>query len=268
MNMNQILDELMLRVAKGLNFGLEAVEEVLKKSSTHYSRFINLKSKYNDLMQYSAINVLPYNELEIGFDRLRNNLISLIQGLQPDDITETTEVSAPQNNALPIQRDNFFQLLDIHFQNLEAILFIEQEYDSFSKKYQSVRLYGREAVFKIYNFLNFQYSRKFESDTEENLKTYFSNYFTNEIGTVEVYLKNIRHLLEFTQNMEVNQAFFMNTLKSLLSRFELSLLFYYGFSRHDENFTDLFLKSGLLTEIRKDTLFNPEHLDWFRSTLR
>ena len=61
-----IQSDLKNRIAKGLNFGIEAVEEVLDPTSSIYNDFVLLQSKYNDLMYISSMNTLPYEQIEIG----------------------------------------------------------------------------------------------------------------------------------------------------------------------------------------------------------
>ena len=54
MDLDNVKEELKSRIAKGLNFGVEAVEEVLQSDSDLYNPFILLKSKYNDLLYKSS----------------------------------------------------------------------------------------------------------------------------------------------------------------------------------------------------------------------
>ena len=58
MDLENVKNELKSRVAKGLNFGVEAVEEVLQSSSDLYNQFVLLKSKYNDMLYMSSLNTL------------------------------------------------------------------------------------------------------------------------------------------------------------------------------------------------------------------
>ncbi len=263
MEIQNIKEELKLRIATGLNFGIEALEEVLDKYSRLYNQFILLKSKYNDLMQYSSINVLPYNELELGFDKLRNSLLSLIDQMEVVDASKSNVEQEPENKALTHRRTNFFQLMDIHFQNLQAIVYREQVWDSTNSKYNVERLAGREAVFKIYDNLRYAFTRRFQEETAVEVRDYFKDFFLNERGMLEVYIKNIRHLLEYVVETEVDRKFFINTLKSILSRFELSLLFYYGLTNIDPVFSQLLRDTGFLSDVRRDTLMKPNHLDYF-----
>ncbi len=106
--------ELKERIARGLNFGIEAVEEVLLPGSPAYDRFILIKSKYNDLMHFSSINVLPYAELEVGFDRIRKNLLQLVQDLSSEELEKPHVEQELKSTAQPTIRANFFQLLDLY----------------------------------------------------------------------------------------------------------------------------------------------------------
>jgi hypothetical protein len=109
MDIQRIQTELKDRVAKGLNFGIEATEEVLRPSSPVYNDFILLKSKYNDLMHVSAMNTLPYEQIELGLDRLRNNLLRIIDQLE-EGVMERQEVSADLKvQSLPTRRDELLQ---------------------------------------------------------------------------------------------------------------------------------------------------------------
>ena len=50
LQIQNIKTQLKERVAKGLNFGIEGVEEVLDPSAAAFNDYVLLKSKYNDLM--------------------------------------------------------------------------------------------------------------------------------------------------------------------------------------------------------------------------
>jgi len=86
MDVAQIKLELKTRIAKGLNFGIEGFEEVVNASSNLYNDFILLKSKYNDLMYLSSMNTLPYDQIELGLNRLRSSLLGLIDHLEESNL--------------------------------------------------------------------------------------------------------------------------------------------------------------------------------------
>jgi len=260
--MNNLKSDLKGRVAKGLNYGIEAMEDILNPTTTAYNQFIALKSKYSDLMHFSSINTLSYEQLEIGFDKLRNSLLLLVDGLSDNDFRKQSVNIEISNKSLSYRRTNFFQLLEIHFQNLEKISHrITDYYDRVQDKWEYRRVEGREAIFHIYDALQYNFKEK-QENTPENLRLYFKDFFTKEYGAIEVYLKNLSHILSYILAEEVEQGFFIHTLKAVLSKVELAMIYYYAFSGIDlqfKTYTDLV---ELVEEPLRQVLIAPEHLDW------
>ena len=259
MDITTIKKELKGRVAKGLNFGVEAVDEVLQTDSELYNQFILLKSKYNDLMYLATINTLPYDQITLGLNQLRNHLLSIIDQLEESDL-EKQEVAQSYNiNDLPTRRANFFKLLDIHYLNLRAITFVEITGTNEQEIFES-----REAIFKFYQSHRRQFRNREDLAGEEGttiIKNHFKEWFSNEIGILEVYFKNIKHLLRYALANEVEQSFFLATLQSLFSRFEQALLFYYAYCGIDEEFTALVKQGGLVDDSILPILIRPEDLE-------
>ncbi|PHN04261.1 putative phage abortive infection protein [Flavilitoribacter nigricans] len=245
MSKTSIQADLKGRIAKGLNFGIEAVEEVLSSDSPIYNDFVLLKSKYNDLMYLSSLNTLPYEQIEIGMDRLRNTLLAIIDRMDESSIGKEEIDPDLKIQALPARRSNFFKLLDIHFKNLEAIEYVEVYAEQESKEV------GREAIFRFYNMhrRTLQHQEKLNGpEGPDVLRDYFFKYFQNETGEMEVYFKNIKHLLRYALASEIERQFFLDTIKSLFSKFELATIHYYAMSRIDPEFSQLVEKSELLNE--------------------
>ena len=260
MDLKQIQTDLKERVAKGLNFGLEGLEDVIEPASDQYNDYILLKSKYNDLMYVSSMNTLPYEQIEIGLDRLRSNLLSLIDKLGEGSLKKGQVESELRVQALPTRRTNFFKLLDIHFKNLEAISFTQ----IYSNEEQ--RTEGREAVVMYYQAHQRRATRpekEGQKDFVARVKKQFNDFYKNETGMLEVYFKNIRHLLSYSLESEIEQQFFLNTLKSLFSRYEMAMIFYYAFCGIDPLFTELVKKSKLLDDSFRDILIDPGHFERF-----
>ena len=257
----KVKSELKERISKGLNYGLEAVEKVLNPETELFNQFILIKSKYNDLMFFSSTNTLPYDELEVGFDKLRRNLILLINELNPSDLKESKVEPAIKNKALPYRRENFFRLLDIHFRNLESIYYEEQTYNSVSQKYEKDRCNGREAIFQRYRQLVRNYKGK-DADNLETIKKVFGEFFIHEIGVVEVYLKHIKHMADYIQEAEIDQDFFFNTLVASFSKYELVLLFYYTVCDIDSEFKQFAKGANLFNAALIPALINADHLNY------
>lgn len=252
MDLQNIKSELKSRVAKGLNFGIEAVEDVLDPGSGLFNDFILLKSKYNDLMYVSSINTMPYDQVELGLDRLRKALLDMIDKIGEDGLQKQRVESGLKVQALPTRRTNFFKLLDIHFQNLEAISYVEIYGDNITEQAN-----GREAVFKIYQGMR----RKLKDKTDgREIIGFFKDYFENDVGPFEVYFKNIRHLLSYVMDSDVERQFFLDTLKSLFSRYELALILYYALAEIGPGFQALVRESRLVDDTVRGILIKEEHM--------
>ncbi|MCB0587797.1 MAG: hypothetical protein KDD06_21070 [Phaeodactylibacter sp.] len=252
MNLSDIRAELKSRVAKGLNFGVEAMEEVLDPSSNLYNDFILLKSKYNDLMYVSSINTLPYDQIELGLDRLRKALMDMIDRIDEASLKKQQVEQGLKVQALPTRRTNFFKLLDIHFQNLESITYVEIYGNDITEEAK-----GRDAIFKIYQGMR----RKLRGKTDDGeIIAFFRDYFEHDVGPFEVYFKNIRHLLAYVLESEVERQFFLDTLKSLFSRYELAMILYYALAETGPGFREAARESNLIDNSVKELLIKEEHL--------
>lgn len=260
MNLKEIQQELKGRIAKGLNFGIEAVEEVISESTDLYNDYILLKSKYNDLMYLSSLNTLPYEQIALGLDRLRSNLIGIIDRMEAGDLKKKDMESDLKVQALPTRRANFFQLLDIHFKNLEAIHFVEIMGE------RETRIEGREAIYELYQMHRHKFRNREEIQGESGisiLKEYFHDFFKYEKGILEVYFKNIKHLLTYTLESEIERQFFLDIIRSLFSKYELAMIFYYAVSEVDTSFGDLVRKSKLIDESVESVLIGSGHYRHF-----
>ena len=252
MDVDKIKTELKERVAKGLNFGVEGVEEVLDPSAPNRNSLILLKSKYNDLMQLSMANTLPYEQIEIGLDKLRVQLLHLIDQLSADDLEKHEVTPDLKINTLPTRRTNFFKLVEIHFQNLDQILYQETMDNQITSQSQ-----GREAIFQWYRIFMSRRLRDIPLSVVPARALSFFEDFDN--GRFEVYFKNIKHLMAYTLASEIEQQFFLDTLRSLFTRFELAFQFYYACTELDPSFREIFQRSKLVDESLKDSLVSEEH---------
>lgn len=261
MEVGDVKKELKSRVAKGLNFGVEAVEEVLQADSDLYNQFVLLKSKYNDLMYMSSLNTLAYEQIALGLDRLRNHLIQIIDQLEAVHLGKETVEQNLNISALPTRRANFFKLLDIHYLNLNAI-----SYSEYIGSETTNRQNGRKAVFELLQGHRRRLNNKEEiagDGATQFIRDHFADWFRHEIVGMEVYLKNIKHMLQYALASEVEQEFFLVTLHSLFSRFEQGFIFYYAFSDLDPVFTGLVKKGRIIDESVKSFLIREEDYNVF-----
>ena len=265
MDAAKIRSDLKSRIAKGLNFGMEAVEEIINPSSPVYNRFILLKSKYNDLMHVSSENTLPYDQIEIGFNRFRSSLIKIIDDLTDEDIGKEEVDTNVKVSALSNRRTNFFNLLDIHFKNLDNFIYREVFYKSGGEEETSEKI-GREAIVLMYNSCHFRFGRKFKEEEVpklESVKTYFLEYFEVYAWVFEVYFKTLKHILKYIEENDIEKLFFSNTIKSQLSRYELVFLFYYTICEIDPEFKPLMKTFNIFAGLPPSNLIHEEHYQYF-----
>ena len=258
MEITEIKARLKDHVAKGLNFGIESVDDLIDDSNHLYNDYILLKSQYNDLMHLSSMNTLPYEQIEIGLNRLRKNLLHIIDKLEPAHLQKEELQTSLKVQALPTRRTNFFKLLDIHFKNLEDI-----HVDEISGN-ETTRIVGREAVFYMARMYRHRFKNREDAKGEaglELLQKEFYDYFKYEKGMWEVYFKNIKHLIRYTLDSEIEQAFFLNTLKSIFSRYEQLMLFHYALSNIDPEMTALLKTTQLIEPSIKDFLIDEAHFE-------
>ena len=264
MDIKKIKQELKGRVAKGLNFGIEALEDVLDHSSNAYNDFILLKSKYSDLMHVSSINTLPYTQIEVGFDRLRSNVLRMIDQITAEDIAKEEMEPDLKVTALPTRRTNFFKLLDIHFQNLESISYRET-IDGFGEEPTENIWSGREAIYEWHKFNRYQFIRKIAEEDRpkiEAVSVFFADFFEKrDSGMFEVYFKNIKHLFNYVNESQIEKKFFLDTLKSVFSRYEVVFLFYFAISGKDEEMRGIIQSSGIFDDSIQDILIHPNHFE-------
>lgn len=252
-------------MARGLNYGIEALEEVLSSDTDLANDFILYKSKYNDLMHLSSLNTLPYSEIELGMDRLRQGLLQLVDRLEPDHLVQAEVKTDLTNKALPHRRTNFFRLIDLHFRNLQDIYYLTQVYNAEKQLYETERYAGRDAVFRTIRMIKRNYLGEYEEedDSQYTMRAYFKEFFQNEEGILEVYLKNVQHLLAYSRETEEDQRFFLDTLRSLLSRSELVLLFYHTAVTEQAEQRQLVVDAPLWDESLAQYLIRPQHFEWF-----
>ena len=78
---------------------------------------------------------------------------------------------------------------------------------------------------------------------------------------LEVYFKNVKHLLSYILDSEIEQQFFLNTLRSLFSRFELAFTFYYALSEVDPEFRKILKNSRMVDEALRKVLIRENHFE-------
>ena len=58
------------RLALGLNYGLQSIEETLINTSALKNEIVTYKSQYNDLNKIASQGILGYEQVEIGYNKI------------------------------------------------------------------------------------------------------------------------------------------------------------------------------------------------------
>ncbi len=258
MDIPSIKKELKGRMALGLNYGIQAIEEIVMQESLLSNEVINYKSQYNDLNRIASQNILDYAQIEMGFNKIRVGLLDLIDRIGADDLMEEQELPNVQNRDLQYRKNNFFQLIDIHFTNLNSVS-LNIRYTSGSQVTNEL-LKGRDAIgyiFKQYFIFPIN-DRKINIKGEEG-EIYAQDFF-GKYTKLEVYMKTVGFIIEYIQEDQVEQDFFKGVFKSILSTSELILIFYFAISETLPGFKQTIRDSGLIEESLSKHLLDSDHL--------
>jgi len=263
MKPNALKSKLKERIALGLNHGLQSVEEVLKPESPLYNELITYKSQYNDLNRIASQNLIRYEQIEIGLNKIRSGLLGLIDRIEEQEF-KGGDTALPQlkNNELQFRKNNFFQLLEIHYNNLENVNIVMTSYGSQDSK-DIVRT-GRDAIHYIYTkFFKYGFNnpRHDEKELVKDIRAYSRHFYITLFHRMEVYMKTIKFILTYILEEEMEQAFFLDVFKSILSSYEQVSIFYYALSDIDPEFDEVLKKADLLGPSLIDLVVKKEHLE-------
>lgn len=247
------------RLTLGLNYGLQAVEEALADDSPLRNQLIHYQSQYNDLSRMGSQGILPYDQLEIGLNKIRQGLLELIDAIGEGDARQQEQLPNPRNTELQHRKQNFFELLRIHYANLEKVQQIMTYYGDGGQN-QEVRA-GREAFRGIYkDSFSYRFSNP-RAGEEMSIQAFSRHFFLIDYPLMEVYFKTVRFILEYILEDEVEQDFFLGVFKSSLSSAELIMICYYAISDLDPGWKKVLVSSGILEENIRQALIDPEHYD-------
>lgn len=256
MRLDELQNKLKERIALGLNYGLKSVEEAIDPDSPLHNEMVGYKSQFNDLNRMASQGLLPYREVEQGLNQIRRGLIELIDRISESDTRGTKELSAPKNNELQFRKSNFFELLDLHHSNLNGITVFADAYHNGKEKQ------GRAAIQYIYvTYFQYDFDNEENSDIHQDPTAYSRKFFSGRYVELEVYLKTIKFILQYILDDEVEQDFFIGVMKSMLSTYEMRIMFYYGISGLDKDYAQVLRDSKLFDADFKDELIKPRHFE-------
>lgn len=259
MELNELKIQLKERIAMGLNVGLKSLSEALSRNSIYYNDLLTFKGKFNDLK--SSQMLMDYSQSEIGFNQIRVGLFSLIDKLTAVDVNINDNLPAPKNNELQHRKNNFFRLLELHIDNLEKIVI-----DYGDSSHPDIAS-GRVAIHRIYtdsfNY-NFKQPRRVEKYKIGDIVDFSRHFFSSRAKTLEVYFNTIQFILNYINEEEMEQEFFMGVIRSILSSSEKACILYYAISGLDESFREILIKSKLLDKSIEKSLLEDGHYLLFK----
>lgn len=266
MDQNTFKRELKQRITLGLNYGLQSIEEVLNQESLLMNEFINFKSQYNDLNRLASQNTLPYAEVERGFNKIRMGLIDIIDRMQENDTVQKETLPELKNTEIQFRKNNFFELLDIHYSNLSNVS-LTMEY-SYSDQRDKQTFKGIEAMQKIYiEFFayGFKDQRVYGDQSVKDIQAYSLDFYDKQFPRLEPYLKTVKFVLEYILEEKLEQAFFLGIFKSVLSSYELLLIFYFAISGLEPEFKKMLMEGKFFDERFPGKLIKAEHFELLKS---
>lgn len=257
MEIKETKQQLKQRIALGLTYGLKAVEEVVATDSEVFDDLINFKSQFNDLNSFASKGLFDYAQFEIGSNKIRKGLLDLIDRINTADLQNTNHLPEPKNDDLQHRRTNFFQLLRLHENNLENLKYKEEV--MYGSDIQTTLYVGRQAMDMIYKYF---FKRPFKEEEIQSIFDFSKGFFEKDQFFLEVYFKTIGFLMAYIDENEIDRSFYIGILKSLLSRQELVLLFYFSLSGIHSGFKALVQKTALINEEIKSQLIEEEHYEF------
>ena len=259
MELSTIQLKLKERLALGLNYGLQSIEDTLVPTSLLKNEIVTYKSQYNDLNRIASQGILGYEQVEIGYNKIRQGLLEIIDKLAENDLENREKLPELQNRELQNRKENFFELLKIHTNNLESI---EVALTSYGEQLNKDIRKGREAIrFLYHEIFKYNYHQPGYGKEKPAVIPYTRSFFTEKYPRMEVYMKTLGFILKYVQDEEVEQGFFLGVVKSILSSSEQLMLFYYAISGIEPGCGSLLISSGLLDENISQNLLEPSHFE-------
>lgn len=187
MELSEIKIKLKERLALGLNYGLQSLEESLVNESILKNDIITFKSQYNDLNKIASQGILGYEQVEIGYNKIRQGLLKMIDQIDISDLTNKQALPKVQNNELQNRKENFFELLKIHFNNLENVTVSLQIY--MGDAYREENHKGREAISYLFkDVFKYNFTNPRPRVEVGDITTYAKDFFEVRYPRMEAYI--------------------------------------------------------------------------------
>jgi hypothetical protein len=179
-----------------------------------------------------------------------------------------------QQQSIKLQNfeNSFFQLLNLHNQNVSQMRISVEQFASVSSNEYD----GRKCFQILHNLLHAVYGTRTaeQSADVKHAAEFYSRMFDVYQASLGHYFRTLYHVIKFVDESEAlklenadadknNRRRYTSLVRAQLSAFELELLFYNGISPYGEKFKPLIEKYGLLENFNTAHLLSPKHEDFY-----
>ncbi|MFC2131796.1 putative phage abortive infection protein [Bacteroidota bacterium] len=204
-------------------------------------------------------------ELKLQREELQN---------QREDNMEQTQQYILQNQTLMTRKleGTFFQLLSLHNSTVDSLILNFKYHPSLKGSGKAI-IQGRYCFNHFYRFYTSTFHDYIDvtgivsTDTEdmrELLNETFEKFYQEFHEDIGHYFRNLFNLgLFVNQSNLYNKKFYFNLIRSMLSNYELVLLFYFCLSNYGKNMKSLIEKYSLFVQLPASELIDRRHMDLF-----
>ena len=194
---------------------------------------------------------------------------------QREEIMEQTNQYILQNQTLMTRRleETFFQLISMHNEITSSL---KIPTDSKLNIYtNNAQITGRYCFQYYYKYFQSIYSENIDltgitsvEETElrklikESLKLFYND-FQEDLGH---YFRNLINIMTYIEKSKLtDKKFYLNILHSLLTNYELLLLFYYCLSDYGKEMKEIIEDHSFFKQFPDNELFDRRHKDFYRN---
>ncbi len=207
------------------------------------------------------------SELKLQRDELRS---------QRNEIMEQTNQYILQNQTLLTRRleGTFFQIVSLHNSIVSSLKLDAVDHPHYKNLEKTIS--GRYCFYHYYKHFKTIYNENVDltgiagnntDEIKELINESFKSFYSEYQEDIGHYLRNILNLLLFVDNSKlINKKFYYNIVRSLLSNYELLILFYYCISDYGLKMKNLAEQYSLFSMIPVNEIIDKRHMDLLNST--
>lgn len=192
--------------------------------------------------------------------------------LQQQELADTRVELKKSADALEKQSealDN--QLTAIHRQNFEATFFQMLTFHNNLVNATDIQLRnglvikGRDCFKHFYNSLKEQYERHLHEDEKKHIFEAHRLFWKDFQQDLAHYYRYLYNIIRFVEESDVETQRYMRIVRSLLSNYELAVMFYNGLTKQAEKSKLYIEKYALFDNLPDELLFSSEHMSYYKA---